>query len=120
MRLKGGGRLFRIGNCFESGHGNSGRMNAAIFGFIGVIVGALLTGFKERLFRRWDDEKKAHYLAIRVCTILDVFLYDCADVVQDDGTERGQSGPPLTLLTSGKGVVGGGMQGCHREGHIDP
>jgi hypothetical protein len=66
-------------------------MNAAVFGFIGVIVGALLTGFKERLFRRWDDEKKSHYLAIRVCTLLDLFLYDCADVVQDDGTVRGES-----------------------------
>jgi hypothetical protein len=71
-------------------------MLAAIFGFIGVIVGALITGLKEWLFRKWDEQKKGHYLAIRVCTMLDLFLYDCADVIQDDGTIRGQTAPDGT------------------------
>lgn len=62
-------------------------------GFIGVIVGALLKGFKERLFRRSGDDKRAHYLAIRVFPLLELFLYDGADVVQDKGTAQGQFDP---------------------------
>lgn len=72
-------------------------MVAAIFGFIGVVVGALITGLKEWLFRASDEKKKGHYLAIRVCTMLDLFLYDCADVVQDDGYCQGQREPDGTL-----------------------
>jgi hypothetical protein len=68
-------------------------MTSAIFGFIGVIVGALITGLKEWLFRQRDERQKGHYLAIRVCTMLDLFLYDCAEVVHDNGTVRGQSDP---------------------------
>jgi hypothetical protein len=72
-------------------------MTSAIFGFIGVIVGALITGLKEWLFRQRDERQKGHYLAIRVCTMLDLFLYDCADVVHDNGYSQGQRDPDGTL-----------------------
>ena len=68
-------------------------MLPAIFGFIGVIVGALITGLKEWFFRQRDERQKGHYLAIRVCTMLDLFLYDCADVVLDDGYDHGGRDP---------------------------
>jgi hypothetical protein len=65
-------------------------MGVALIGFLGVLVGAFVTAFKEWLFKNRDQKKKVEYLAIRVCSMLDRFVYACADVVEDNGTSQGQ------------------------------
>lgn len=65
-------------------------MTGAIFGLIGVIIGASISWFKEYWTEREATKKNARYLAIRVVCILDKFVEDCADVVKDDGLSFGQ------------------------------
>lgn len=67
-------------------------MISAFIGFLGVLVGAFVTAFKEWLFKRRDQRRNAEYLAIRVCAMLDHFVYACAGVVADDGTHFGALG----------------------------
>lgn len=68
-------------------------MEAAWIGLTGVFVGALMTAAKEWVFKYLGDKRKARYLAIRVCTRLDKFFFECADVVNDDGLVEGQMDP---------------------------
>lgn len=65
-------------------------MSNAIFGLIGVMVGALLTWVKESLHTRRERTQQARYLAIRVVCILDEFHASCCEIVGDDGTYHGQ------------------------------
>lgn len=65
-------------------------METAIFGLIGVVVGALLTTFKEWWFKARDKKKNAQYLAILVASMLERFVVGCADVVGDNGLFHGQ------------------------------
>lgn len=61
----------------------------AVIGFIGVIVGFLLTFLKDWLKERSGRKNRARYLAIRVVCNLDEFLQQCIDVAYDDGLYRG-------------------------------
>jgi len=72
-------------------------MGSAVIGFIGVLVGAFVTAFKEWLFKRRDQRRNAEYLAIRVCSMLDRFVDECVEVVDDDGTYRGETEPDGTV-----------------------
>jgi hypothetical protein len=65
-------------------------MEAAIFGLLGVALGAVLTLFREWWFQSRKDRKDAEYLAVVVSCALDTYAARCADVVADDGLSYGQ------------------------------
>lgn len=65
-------------------------MEAAIFGLVGVLLGAFLTVAKEWWFQRRRDRKDAEYLAIQVSCSLERYVGGCAGVVGDDGLSEGQ------------------------------
>ena len=64
-------------------------MEVALIGFLGVLFGVVVTVLKEWLFKRREEKQKGRYLAIRTSAVLDLFVYDCAHVVMDDGWSRG-------------------------------
>jgi hypothetical protein len=66
-------------------------MESAIFGLVGVALGALLTVAKEWWFQSRKTKKDAEYLAIQVSCELERFLARCAEVVDDDGLRDGQT-----------------------------
>ena len=68
-------------------------MESAIFGLIGVVVGALLTMGKEWWFKRTERRKNTEYLAAQIGCFLDRFVDQCCDVVNDNGTVHGQPDP---------------------------
>lgn len=65
-------------------------MESAVFGLIGVTLGAFLTGIKEWWFQSRKNQKDAGYLAIQLSCELERFAARCADVVGDDGLYHGQ------------------------------
>jgi hypothetical protein len=64
-------------------------MSEAVFGFIGVFIGAIIPWIKETLNERAQRGRHARYLAIQVIRVLEEFIDKCADVVFDDGTSQG-------------------------------
>lgn len=64
-------------------------MESAIFGLIGVVVGAFLTAAKDWWFEYRHRQKNLDYLAIRVAPIFDHFAADCIEVCRDDGLFQG-------------------------------
>ena len=66
-------------------------MESAVFGLIGVLVGAIVTGFKEWWFLYRKNKKDAEYLAIQVSCQLERFIAGCAGVAGDDGLCEGQT-----------------------------
>jgi len=66
-------------------------MESAIFGLVGVALGALLTVVKEWWFQIRKNQKDAEYLAIRVSCELERYVARCAQVVGDDGLDHGQT-----------------------------
>ncbi len=65
-------------------------MESAIFGLIGVALGALLTVVREWWFQSRKDKKDAEYLSILVSCELERYAARCAAVVGDDGLCQGQ------------------------------
>lgn len=65
-------------------------MESAIFGLIGVVVGALLATVKDWWFEYRRRRKDFVYLAIRVVSIFDHFVAGCIEVCRDDGLFQGQ------------------------------
>jgi|ERR1700732_1614338 len=65
-------------------------MSGAIYGLAGVVIGALLTWIKDWWVERKSLNRQACYLAIRVVCILDKFVEDCVDVINDDGLCEGR------------------------------
>ena len=65
-------------------------MEAAIFGLVGVALGALLTVAKEWWFQSRKNRKDAEYLSIQVSCELERYVARCAEVVGDDGLYQGQ------------------------------
>lgn len=65
-------------------------MESAIFGLVGVALGALLTVVREWWFQSRKNRKDAEYLAIQVSCELERYVARCADVVGDDGLYHGQ------------------------------
>lgn len=60
-------------------------MEKLLIGFGGVVLGALLTVFRE-LFTEWRTKQSdSRYLAVRVTCILDRFISGCFEVSIDDG-----------------------------------
>lgn len=65
-------------------------MESAIFGLVGVALGALLTIAREWWFQRRKDKKDAEYLSILVSCELERYAARCAEVVGDDGLCEGR------------------------------
>lgn len=64
-------------------------MSDAWIGFCGVLIGAFVALSKDIWLERRNRAKNAHYLAIRVVTLLDPFIEGCAAVASDDGLCEG-------------------------------
>lgn len=62
----------------------------AVFGLLGVLIGSGLTWFQTYWMNKKEKDRNARYLAIRVVCVLDKFLENCAEVVNDDGLSFGQ------------------------------
>jgi hypothetical protein len=67
------------------------KVESAVFGLIGVLVGAILTGVREWWFQNRKNRKDAEYLAIQVSCQLEKFIAGCAGVAGDDGLCEGQT-----------------------------
>lgn len=67
-------------------------MITAIFGLIGVVIGALLTALKDWWFRKSNKKEDQIYLAIHISCLLERFIAECVDVAYDDGLYEGQRG----------------------------
>ena len=64
-------------------------MESAIFGLIGVVVGALLATAKDWWFEYRRRRKNLEYLSILVVSIFDHFVAGCIEVCRDDGLAHG-------------------------------
>lgn len=60
-------------------------MNDAVIGFVGVIVGALMTWLQAIWSERKKKEETRNYMAILIIFLLDRFIQGCVDVVSDGG-----------------------------------
>jgi hypothetical protein len=66
-------------------------VESAVFGLVGVVVGALLAGIREWWFQNRKNKKDAEYLVIQVSCRLEKFIAGCAGVAGDDGLCEGQT-----------------------------
>lgn len=66
-------------------------MESAIFGLIGVALGAALSAAREWWLQSRKIRKDAVYLCALVSCALDQFTEQCAEVVADDGLSEGQA-----------------------------
>lgn len=64
-------------------------MSEAFAAFLGAVIGSGLLLFRDWFASALDTRKRAKYLAIRVVTILDRFVDQCAVVSIDDGNLEG-------------------------------
>lgn len=64
-------------------------MESAVFGLVGVALGALLTVVREWWFQTRKNKKDAEYLSILVSCELERYAARCAEVVGDDGLHHG-------------------------------
>lgn len=65
-------------------------MNEAIYGLLGVIIGAAIPVLQTQWVNKQTTKKNARYLAIRLVCILDNFMEGCIDVIKDDGLSNVQ------------------------------
>ncbi len=65
-------------------------MNAAIIGLLGVIVGSILTSFKDWVAHFFNRRGNGRYAAVRLIAVLDEYAQGCVSVVSDDGTCEGR------------------------------
>lgn len=65
-------------------------MESAIFGLVGVTLGALLSVAKEWWFQSRKNKKDAEYLSILLSCELERYSVRCAEVVGDDGLCEGR------------------------------
>jgi len=77
-------------------------MKEAFIGFIGVIVGSMLSWLQSWYSAKKEHEKNAHYLAIRVVIALRQYIYKCWLVSVDDGLNLGQRAKDGCLVPQAK------------------
>ncbi len=74
---------------------------AAVWGFVGVIVGSVLATVKDLLLDWVRHKRNRNHAAVRVVTLLDVFIDQCRDVAFDTGEpdysqhDEGELGPSI-------------------------
>lgn len=66
-------------------------MQSAIFGLLGVVLGAGLTFLREWWLQRQNDQKEVRFLLTKVACELEKYINQCAEVVSDDGLYQGQA-----------------------------
>ncbi len=64
-------------------------MESAIFGLIGVVVGAVLATVKDWWFDNRRRKKDLEILSIHVVCLFDRFVAGCIEVISDDGLSYG-------------------------------
>ena len=65
-------------------------MSAAIIGLLGVILGGVLTSFKDLVAHFYTRRGNGRYAAVRIIAVLDDYAQKCVSVVADDGTCEGR------------------------------
>jgi hypothetical protein len=65
-------------------------MSAAIIGLLGVILGSVLTSFKDLIAHFFHRKGNGRYAAVRLIAVLDEYAQGCVSVVTDDGTCEGR------------------------------
>lgn len=65
-------------------------MSAAIIGLVGVILGSVLTSFKDVVAHFFRQRSNGRYAAVRIIAVLDEYAQKCVSVVADDGTSEGR------------------------------
>lgn len=65
-------------------------MSAAIIGLLGVILGSILTSFKDLVAHFFKQRGNGRYAAVRIIAVLDEYVQKCVSVVTDDGTCEGR------------------------------
>ncbi len=65
-------------------------MSAAIIGLIGVILGSILTSFKDLVAHFFRRRSHGRYAAVRIIAVLNEYAEKCVSVVGDDGTCEGR------------------------------
>ena len=65
-------------------------MNDAILVLIGVFIGSLNPWLLSFVKERKNKRENANYLAVRIAPVLDKYISDCIDIVDDDGTYLGE------------------------------
>lgn len=64
----------------------------AIFGLVGVVLGSILTSFKDWVAHSFNVKGRGRYAAVRIIAVLDEYEQKCISVVADDGTSEGRPG----------------------------
>jgi hypothetical protein len=65
-------------------------MSAAIIGLLGVVLGSVLTSFKDLVAHFITRRGSGRYAAVRIIAVLDEYAQKCVSVVADDGTCEGR------------------------------
>lgn len=65
-------------------------MSTAIIGLLGVILGSVLTSFKDLVAHLFTRRGNGRYAAVRLISALDEYAQGCVSVVSDDGTSEGR------------------------------
>jgi hypothetical protein len=65
-------------------------MSTAIIGLLGVILGSILTSFKDFVTHFFNRRGNGRYAAVRLISILDEYAQGCVSVVSDNGTCEGR------------------------------
>jgi hypothetical protein len=65
-------------------------MSAAIIGLLGVVIGSVLTSFKDLVAHFFTRRGNGRYAAVRIIAVLDEYAQKCVSVVADDGTCEGR------------------------------
>jgi hypothetical protein len=74
-------------------------MIEAVIGFVGVIVGALITWLRDFYAEYKKRKESRSYIAILIVFVLDRFVEGCVEVVSDNGVPN-QEGLLLTQVNT--------------------
>jgi len=80
-------------------------MNEAVAAFLGAVIGSGLLLFRDWIASAFNTRRRAKYLAIRVVTILDRFVDQCADVSQDNGYLGNNRGDPVATTDDPSAII---------------
>ena len=65
-------------------------MSTAIIGLVGVVIGSVLTSFKDLVAHFFTRRGNGRYAAVLIIAVLDEYAQKCVSVVADDGTCEGR------------------------------